>query len=84
MAGVFEFMDIGPDLGTPILIVDRHFPASGAAGMQSWPGDWLSGPAQFDKNTAHVLNIAIIIDYVLVAKQKPEAQPVCLSLGFRA
>jgi hypothetical protein len=34
MAGVFKFVDVGPDLGLPTLVVRRGFAAGCATGMK--------------------------------------------------
>ena len=40
MAGVFEFVDVGPDFGLPGALVGRGLSATGTAGVKgyAWPG----------------------------------------------
>jgi len=62
VAGVFELMDIGPDLGLPSLFVGGRLAAGGAAGMKG-DGRGLSadrlGAGQFDEDATDFLNLLV-------------------------
>jgi len=83
MTGVLKFVDVGPNFGTPGFIVDRHFAAGSTAGVESpalaYAFDMVP---QFDKDAAHVFDIIVGINDVLVTQKVTEAEFLGFSLGF--
>jgi hypothetical protein len=84
VAAMLKFVDIGPDLGLPPLVVDRHLPARSTARVKfpalffdrSWP------LGKLDENAADLLNVLIGVNHMLIAKQKGESQLSRLLLGL--
>jgi hypothetical protein len=69
MPRMLEFMDIGPDLGLPALLVDRGFAATGTAGVE---GDRpafvfeVMRSRQLDENAADFFNLLIFAEEMLI------------------
>ena len=84
VAGMFKLMDVSPDLGTPVFVVNRHLTASSAAGVQPWLGWQRLTALQFDENATNIFNVAPVVDNVLIAEKVSETQPLRLRLGFAA
>ncbi len=83
MAGVFEFVDVGPDFGLPAMVMDERFAATGAAGVE-FAGDVRQGKLllEFNEDAAHLFDVFVFPDHVLVAQDVPKAKFVGLTLGF--
>ena len=85
MAAVLKFVDVGPDLGLPVFVVDGRRAAGGATGMK---GDWNGfntnwrGPRQFHEDTADFLNLFALAQNVLVAQQVAKTEFAGLNLGL--
>src|SRR5579864_434497 len=77
VAGVLKFVDVGPDLGFPIVLMGGRFAAGGATGMQ---GDrncldsHRGGTRQFNEDASHFLDLFVLVEDVLVAQKVPETE----------
>src|ERR1700688_604037 len=86
VAGIFEFVDVGPDFSLPGFVVSCRLAAAGATGVE---GDvrFCGGRLrflQFDKDAAHLFDLFFRAQDVLVAQQESETQFARLDLGFLA
>jgi len=84
MAGMFEFVNIGPNLSLPVFVVGGRFAASGATGVEGegrYFGRWNSS-RQFDKDAAHFLNFLIFAEKMLVTQKVTKTQRSSLGFGF--
>src|SRR5262245_28246345 len=77
VSGVLEFMDVGPYLGLPAVVVDSGLAAGGAAGMQA-QHQARHGifRLQFYKDAAHFLDVLVLAYQVLVTQEVTEAELV--------
>src|SRR5579862_2749380 len=84
MARVLEFVDVGPYLGRPALVVRRRLPAGGAPGMERdlhrLDPD-RSCARQLDEDTSHFLHLFAVTENVFIAQQVSKTE--FLGLGFR-
>ncbi len=85
MPRVFEFMDVGPHFGLPAVIVNGRFAATGAAGVES-SGNMRARilRVEFDKNAAHLFDVVVFADYVLVPQEVTKAKLAGFALGLSA
>src|SRR2546428_1646578 len=76
VASMLEFVDVGPDLGLPGLIVHCRLSTARAPSMELSHNSHCGGHCsrQFDKNAADFLNIIIIANEVFVAQQIAKSQ----------
>src|SRR4029077_17192976 len=81
MACMFEFVNVGPDLGLPVFVVGGRFTASCATGVES-EGRWFGRVRQFDKDAAHFLNFFILAENMLVTQKVTKTQLSSLGFGF--
>src|SRR5208283_2568679 len=87
VAGVFELVDVGPDLGLPADLMRRRLAAGGAAGVQRDLNGLIrhgKRARQLDEDAAHFLNFFVFAQHVLVTQQIAEAQLLGLALCFGA
>jgi hypothetical protein len=87
VAGVFEFVDVGPDLGLPTLLVRGGFATGGAAGVQRHRDHLDSNRSrarQFHENAADFLDLFVLAQDVLVAQQVAESEFLGLGLSLDA
>jgi hypothetical protein len=76
VVGMLEFVDVGPNLSLPGLVMGRRFPASSAAGMQrDHNGLWLGGnrARQFDEDAAYFLDFFVLAEQMFIAQKVSEA-----------
>src|SRR5580698_3651017 len=69
---MFKLVDVGPDLGLPAVVVRSGFPAGGAAGMQRDLHRFdrrRNRPRQFDEDAAHLVDLLVFAQHVLVTQQ---------------
>jgi len=83
VAGVFEFVDVGPDFRLPRALVGRGLTATGTPGVKgdSWPDRGLRIfifililILQFEEDAAHFFDLFIGTENVLVAQQVSKAE----------
>src|SRR6266566_5156386 len=76
VASMLEFVDVGPNLGLPGLIVHCRLSTARAPSMELSHNSHCGGHCsrQFDKNAADFLNIIIIANEVFVAQQIAKSQ----------
>ncbi len=76
MAEMLKFVDVGPNLGLQGFVVDRGFPATGAAGVEfsNQPRAGRRRFRQFDEDAAYFLDVVSLADDVLVTQQVTESQ----------
>jgi hypothetical protein len=85
MAGMFEFVDVGPDFGLPVVIVDRGFTTAGAASVElAANGGRGSLRRDLDEDAADFLDVFIFSNQVFVAEDVAKAEFTGFALGFRA
>lgn len=85
VAGVLKFVNVGPHLRLPTLIVTGGFSAGGATGMQTdWAGQLRNLGGQLDENAANFLNLFVFVEHVLVAQQVAKVKIAGLGLGLSA
>jgi hypothetical protein len=81
---VLEFVDIGPDLSLPGMVVNGGFAAGGAAGVEAQNEAWHGIlHLKFDEDTSHFLDVFVLADQMLIAQQLSKAEFVGLALCLR-
>ncbi len=85
VAGVFKFVDVGPDFGAPRGVVSSGLAAGCAASVQSH-GRWSESDrrcaGQFYKDAANLFYFLVRPEKMLVAEKVSEAQFAGLEFGF--
>jgi hypothetical protein len=87
MAGMFKFVDIGPDLRLPSLFMRGRFSTGGTTGMKrdlALLATHGSGSGQLYEDASHFLNFFIDSENVLVAEQVSETELPRLRFRLRA
>jgi hypothetical protein len=87
MADVLKFMNIGPHLSLPVLLMNGGFAAGGAAGVKlaDYGTGWrLAGCGQLNEDAPYFLDVFVGVDDVLVAQEKAESQLVRFRFGLGA
>jgi hypothetical protein len=87
MADVLKFMNIGPHLSLPMLVMNGGISAGGAASMEltDYRTGWRRASAgQLDEDAAYFLNVFLGVDDVFVAQQKAESQLTGFDFGLGA
>src|SRR5271154_5824702 len=80
---MLEFVNVGPHFGAPRLVMQSHFSAGGAAGMQfAVRRQGYDGIGQFDEDAADLLDVIICIYHMLVAQEVTKSQLAGFGLGF--
>lgn len=77
VAGVFEFMDVGPNLGLPSLIVSGGLAARGAAGMERYRkfvGADENCSVEFDEDAADFFDLIVRAEKMLITEEISETQ----------
>jgi hypothetical protein len=75
VAGMFEFVDISPNLGLPGALVGGGFSATGATSMKSYA--WLGSSLeilQFEEDAAYFFNFFVRSENVFVAEKVSETE----------
>jgi hypothetical protein len=82
---MLEFVDIGPNLCPPSLLVHGKHSASGAACMElAYRARRNRAQGQFNKNASDFLDFILIRDYMFIAKKISESEARRLFLSFGA
>ena len=85
VAGVFEFVDVGPDFGLPSLLVDRTLATGRTTGVKrngSNLGPDLSRARQFHEDAPNLFDFLVHSKNVFVAEQVSETEFLGLKFGF--
>lgn len=83
--GMLKFVNIGPHFRAPSLVVQSHFSAGGAAGVQfAIRRGGFDVAGQLDEYAADFLDVIICIYQMFVAQEVSETQLVGFGLSFGA
>ena len=84
---MLEFVDVSPHFRLPAFIMNGGFAAGGAAGVQlsdGTRGNCDRSGRELDKDAAHLLDVFVVADNMLVAQQVTEGQLSGFLLGLGA
>src|SRR5579871_3356733 len=85
VAGVLEFVNVGPDLSLPPCLMRRRLSTAGTARVQSDRRSFGSdgdGALEFEEDAAHFFDFLVYAEQMLVAEQVSKAQPPGFGFGF--
>ena len=84
VAGVFEFVDVGPDFGLPGQFVGGGFSATSTAGVKGYAGFRRRRRVmQFDEHAAHFLDLFVRAEDVFVSEKVSKAEFAGVSASAR-
>src|SRR5208282_94834 len=88
VAGMLEFVNVGPDFGLPRLVVGGRLSATGTARVEGDGRPQRGGrggrAGQFEEDATHVFDLAVGAENVLVTQEVSKAELAGLGFGFFA